>query len=83
MQAQKSGSIINDYWYKQWHHIALKGKLTDDGYKKPTQSKSRLFRGITSNHNADFYSLGCLHSFPTDNALKNMKYYRITTIFVK
>ena len=27
-------------------------------------------RGITSNNNGDFYSLGCLHSFRTDNALK-------------
>ena len=31
---------------------------------------SRLFRGITSNNNGGFYSLNCLHSFCTDNALK-------------
>ena len=30
----------------------------------------RLFRGITSNHDEDFYCLNCLHSFRTDNALK-------------
>ena len=34
---------------------------------------SRLFRGITSNYDGDFYYLNCLHSFRTDNALKNMK----------
>ena len=32
----------------KWHYIALKSELTDDGYKKPTQSLSRLSRGITS-----------------------------------
>ena len=31
---------------------------------------SKLFRGITSNHNGDFYCLNCLHSFRTDNGLK-------------
>ena len=31
---------------------------------------SKLFRGITSNHNGDFYCLNCLTSFRTDNALK-------------
>ena len=41
----------------KWHYLAVK-------------SISRLFRGITSNNNGDFYCLGCLHSFRTDNALK-------------
>ena len=31
---------------------------------------SRLFGGITANNNGDFYCLGCLHSFRTDNVLK-------------
>ena len=31
---------------------------------------SKLFRGITANNNGDFYCLGCLHSFWTDNVLK-------------
>ena len=31
---------------------------------------SRLFGGITANNNGDFYCLGCLHLFRTDNALK-------------
>ena len=31
---------------------------------------SRFFRGITANNNGDFYCLGCLHSFQTDNPFK-------------
>ena len=54
----------------KWHYIALKGDITDDGYKKPINSISKLFRGITSNNNGDFYCLNCLHSFRTDNGLK-------------
>ena len=54
----------------EWHYLALKSIPTENGYKKPTESISRLFRGITSNNNGDFYCLGCLHLFRTDNALK-------------
>ena len=53
----------------------LKSELTDDGYKKPASSISKLFRGITSNNNGDFYCLGFLHSFRTYNALNNTKDY--------
>ena len=42
---------------ENWHYLAVK-------------SISRLFRGITSNNNGDFYCLDCLYSFRTDNALK-------------
>ena len=55
---------------EKWHYIALKSEPTDDGFNRPTKSLSRLFRGITSNHDGDFYCLNCLHSFRTDNALK-------------
>ena len=55
---------------EKWHYIALKSELTDDGYKKPLSSLSRLFRGIASNNNGDFHCLGCLHSYRTDNTLK-------------
>ena len=55
---------------EKWHYIALKSVRTDDGFNRPIRSLSRLFRGITSNNNGDFYCLGCLHSFRTDNALK-------------
>ena len=52
----------------KWHCISLKSEITDNTYKKP--NLSALFRGITSNHNGDFYCLGCLRSYRTDNALK-------------
>ena len=54
----------------KWHYIALKSVRTDDGFNRPIRSLSRLFRGITANNNGDFYCLGCLHSFRTDNTLK-------------
>ena len=54
----------------KWHYIALKSMRTDDGFNRPIRSLSRLFRGITANNNGDFYCLGCLHSFRTDNGLK-------------
>ena len=55
---------------KKWHYIALKSEPTDDGFNCPIKSLSRLFRGVTSNHNGNFYCLNCLHSFRTDNALE-------------
>ena len=55
---------------KKWHHIALKSEPTDGGFNRPVRSLFRLFRGIISNHDRDFYCLSCLHSFRTDNALK-------------
>ena len=39
--------IING---EKWHYIALKSECTDDGFNRPIRSLSRLFRGITSNH---------------------------------
>ena len=41
-----------------WHYLTIK-------------SISRLFRGVTSSNNGDFYCLNCLHSNRTENALKN------------
>ena len=67
---------------EKWHYIALKSKLTDDGLNRPIRSLSRLFTGMTSNHDGDFYCLNCLHSFRTDNALKNMKDCVIIMIIV-
>ena len=64
------------------HYFALKIVPADNGFNRPIRSLSRLFRGITGNNNGDFYCLGCLHSFITDNALKNMKDYVITMINV-
>ena len=45
---------------ENWHYLAVK-------------SISRLFRGITSHRDGDFYCLNCMHSFRTDNALKKHK----------
>ena len=56
---------------EKWHYIALKSEITDDEYKKPLSILSRLFRGITSNNNGACFCLGCLHSFRTDNKLKD------------
>ena len=33
------------------------------------KSLSRLLRGITSNHNSDYYCLNCFHSYKTENKL--------------
>ena len=62
--------INND---KKWHYIALKCEPIENGFNRSIRSLSRLFNGITSNHKGNFYYLNCLHSFRTDNALKNMK----------
>ena len=55
---------------EKWRYIALQTVRADDGFNRPIRSLSRLFRGITSNNHEDFYCLGCLHSFRTDNGLK-------------
>ena len=55
---------------EKWHYIAVESVRKADGFNRPIRSLSRLFRGITANNNGDFYCLGCLHSFRTDNALK-------------
>ena len=42
---------------KKWHYLAVK-------------SLSALLRGITSNHDGDFYCLNCFHSYRTKEKLK-------------
>ena len=32
---------------EKWHSIALKIEPSDNGYKKPSQSLSKLYRGIS------------------------------------
>ena len=39
---------------KKWHYLAMK-------------SLSALLRGITSNHDGDFYCLNCFHTYSTKN----------------
>ena len=51
-----------------WHYLAIK-------------NLSGLLRGITSNHNGDFYCLNCLYSIERKVNLKNMKIYLKITIF--
>ena len=45
---------------EKWHYLAVK-------------SLSALFRGTTSNHKEDFYSLYCFHSYITKEKLKKHK----------
>ena len=40
-----------------WHYLAVK-------------SISGLLRGITSNHNGDFYCLNCFHPYTTEKKLR-------------
>ena len=49
-------SMITDR-NSNWHYLAIK-------------NISGLLRGVTSNHNADFYCLNCLHSYRTKSKLK-------------
>ena len=42
---------------EKWHYLAVK-------------NISGLLRGITSNHNGDFYCLNCFHSYTTEKKLK-------------
>ena len=41
---------------ENWHYLAVK-------------SSSRLLKGITSNHDRDYYCLNCFHSYRTENKL--------------
>ena len=41
---------------QNWHYLAVK-------------SLSRLLRGISSNHDGDYYCLNCFHSYRTENKL--------------
>ena len=52
-----------------WHYLAIK-------------SISGLLRGVTSNHNGDYYCLNCFHSYTTEKNLENMKKYVKTMISV-
>ena len=45
---------------ENWHYLAVK-------------SLSRLLRGITSNHDGDYYCLNCFHSYKTENKLNAHK----------
>ena len=55
---------------KKWSYLALESVRTTNGHNRLINSFSRLLRGIKSNNNGDFYCLGCLHSFHTNNVPK-------------
>ena len=44
---------------KKWNYVAVK-------------SLSALLRGITSEHDGDFYCLNCFHFYSTKNKLKKL-----------
>ena len=58
---------------EKWHYLALKSTISNHGYMRPTQSISRLFKGITSNHHYDYYCLNCFHSYRIIDKLKKHK----------
>ena len=41
---------------KKWHYIVVK-------------NLSKLLRGVSSNHNGDYYCLNCFHAYRTENKL--------------
>ena len=54
---------------KKWHYLAVKSLFT-------------LLRGITLNHNGDFYCLNCFYSNSAEKNLKNMKEYVMIMIIL-
>ena len=46
--------------------------ITDNGkcHCLAVKSSPALLKGITSNHNCDFYHLNCFHSYSTKNRLE-------------
>ena len=46
------------------------------------KSLPALLRGITSNHDGDFYCLNWFHSYSTEKKSKNMKNYVMIMIIV-
>ena len=55
---------------ENWHYLFVK-------------NLSGLLRGITSNHNGDYYCLNCFHSYRTENKLnRHKKYAKIMNIVI-
>ena len=53
---------------EKWHCLVVK-------------QLSGLLRGVTSNHDCDFYCLNCFHSYSTKNKLEaHKKYVKIVII---
>ena len=63
--------------YKSKHNLSRENQvillMITDGKKKhylAVKNSSALLRGITCNHNGNFYCLNCLHSYSTRDRLK-------------
>ena len=81
---QMEPAYKSKYNHKRENQVNLL-KITDgvnNRHYLAVKSLSRLFRGITSNNNGDYYCLNCFHSYRTNNVLKNMKDYVIKIICV-
>ena len=75
--------------YKSNHNFKRKNQvfllMITDGkkwYYLAVESLSALLRGLTSNHNGDFYCLNCFHSYRTEKSSKTMKEYAMIMIIV-
>ena len=55
----------------KWYYLALPSNVDEDGFRRPKNTISRLFQGISSKSYGDFYCYGCLHPFRTETAFKN------------
>ena len=67
---EQNNKTIEKYDGEKYNYLALKSITAADGFNRPIRSLSRLLCGITSNHNGDFYCLGCFHSFCCNDSLK-------------
>ena len=69
-------AYISKYNYKRDNQVVLL-MITDNKklHYLAVKSISGLLRGITSNHDGDFYCLNCFHSYTTEKQLK--KHQRI------
>ena len=55
---------------ENWHYLVVK-------------NLSGLLRGISSNHNSDYYCLNCFHSYRTENKVNaHKKYVKITIVVI-
>ena len=79
-------AYLSKYNHKRNNQVILL-MITDsdnNSHYLTVKSISGLLRGITSNHDGDFYCLICFHSYTTKKKkdLKSMKEYAKIMIFV-
>ena len=72
---QTKQAYISKYTNKRDNHVNL--LMITDGttnwHYLTIKNISGLLRGITSNHNGDFYCLNCFHSYRTNRKVKKHK----------